>query len=98
MAVTKVLNIGDCGTGYHGKHLKAAIDYIKASEKTDNGRLVGGINCQPDFAYDRMKSTKVKFGKTDKRQAYHFIISFEEGEVDDDTAFEITQRFAKYFF
>ena len=97
MAVTKVLNIGDCGTGYHGKHLKAAIDYIKASEKTDNGRLVGGINCQPDFAYDRMKSTKVKFGKTDKRQAYHFIISFEEGEVDDDTAFEITQRFAKEY-
>lgn len=97
MAVTKVLNIGDCGTGYHGKHLKAAIDYIKASEKTDGGRLVGGINCQPDFAYDRMKSTKVKFGKTDKRQAYHFIISFEEGEVDDDTAFEITQRFAKEY-
>lgn len=63
MAVTKILNIGDCGTGYHGKHLKAAIDYIKASEKTDGGRLVGGINCQPDFAYDRMKSTKVKFGK-----------------------------------
>ena len=97
MAVTKILNIGDCGTGYHGKHLKAAIDYIKASEKTDGGRLVGGINCQPDFAYDRMKSTKVKFGKTDKRQAYHFIISFEEGEVDDDTAFEITQRFAKEY-
>ena len=42
MAVTKVLNIGDCGSGYHGKHLRAAIDYIKDSEKTDGGRLVGG--------------------------------------------------------
>lgn len=41
MAVTKVLNIGDCGNGYHGKHLKAAIDYIKNEEKTDGGRLVG---------------------------------------------------------
>ena len=97
MAITKVLNIGDCGSGYHGKHLKAAIDYIKDFEKTDGGRLVGGINCQPDFAYDKMKSTKVKFGKTDKRQAYHFIISFEEGEVDDDTAFEITEKFAREY-
>ena len=44
-----------------------------------------------------MKSTKVKFGKTDKRQAYHFIISFEEGEVDDDTAFEITEKFAREY-
>ena len=97
MAITKVLNIGDCRRGYHGKHLKAAIDYIKDFEKTDGGRLVGGINCQPDFAYDKMKSTKVKFGKTDKRQAYHFIISFEEGEVDDDTAFEITEKFAREY-
>ena len=97
MAITKVLNIGDCGSGYHGKHLKAAIDYIKDFEKTDGGRLVGGINCQPDFAYNKMKSTKVKFGKTDKRQAYHFIISFEEGEVDDDTAFEITEKFAREY-
>ena len=95
MAVTKVLNIGDCGNGYHGKHLKAAIDYIKNEEKTDGGRLVGGINCQPDFAYDKMKNTKVKFGKIDKRQAYHFIISFEEDNIDDDTAFKITERFAK---
>lgn len=97
MAVTKVLNIGDCGSGYHGKHLRAAIDYIKDFEKTDGGRLVGGINCQPDFAYDKMKSTKLKFGKTDKRQAYHFIISFEAGEVSDDTAFKITERFAREY-
>lgn len=97
MAITKVLNIGDSGNGYHGKHLKAAIDYIKDIDKTDGGRLVGGINCQPDFAYDKMKNTKVKFGKTDKRQAYHFIISFEEGEVDDNTAFEITEKFAREY-
>jgi len=97
LAVTKVLNIGDCGNGYHGKHLKAAIDYIKNEEKTDGGRLVGGINCQPDFAYDKMKNTKVKFGKIDKRQAYHFIISFEEDNIDDDTAFKITERFAKEY-
>lgn len=97
MAVTKVLNIGDCGNGHHGKHLKAAIDYIKNEEKTDGGRLVGGINCQPDFAYDKMKNTKVKFGKIDKRQAYHFIISFEEDNIDDDTAFKITERFAKEY-
>ena len=95
MAVTKVLNIGDCGNGYHGKHLKAAIDYIKNEEKTDGGRLVGGINCQPDFAYDKMKNTKVKFGKIDKRQAHHFTIAFEEDNIDDYTTVKITERIAK---
>lgn len=44
-----------------------------------------------------MKNTKVKFGKIDKRQAYHFIISFEEDNIDDDTAFKITERFAKEY-
>lgn len=87
----------DCGTAYHGKHLKIAINYILNPEKTQNGRLVKGINCQPELAYNQMKSTKKKFLKEDKRQGYHFIISFKKGEVTPDVALEITEKFAKEY-
>lgn len=77
--------------------MKAALDYISDLEKTQEGRLIGGLNCQPEFAYEQMKETKKHFGKTDKRQAYHLILSFAEGEVDADTAFAFTERFAKAY-
>jgi len=66
-------------------------------EKTQNGRLVGGMNCQPDTAFKQMMDTKKAFGKVDKRQGYHLIISFKEGEVSPDTAYEITRRFVKEY-
>jgi len=97
LAISKILYIRDCGSSYNGKHLKQAINYITAKEKTDNGRFVAGLNCQPEFAYEQMKVTKEKFGKVDGRQGYHLIISFEEDEVDAQTAFEIIGRFAKEY-
>ena len=63
-------------------------------EKTQGGRLVGAINCQADMAFEQMMDTKKQFGKTDKRQGYHIILSFKEDEVEPDRAFEITQKFA----
>ena len=62
-------------------------------EKTQGGRLVGAINCQADMAFEQMMDTKKQFGKTDKRQGYHIILSFKEDEVESDRAFEITQKF-----
>lgn len=97
MAISKILYIGDCGKGYHGKHLRQAIDYILDPEKTGHGRLIGGMNCQPDKAYEQMRQTKKQFSKTDKRQGYHLILSFVEGEVDQDTAFEIVEKFVKEY-
>lgn len=97
MAISKILYMKDCGNAFHGKHLKAALDYISDPDKTQNGRLIAGINCIPEFAYEQMKETKREFGKMDKRQAYHIIISFKEGEVDADTAFEITEKFTKEY-
>ena len=79
----------DCGGNYHGKHLKSSLEYVMNLEKTQNGRLVGGINCQPDIAFEQMKETKQKFNKVGKRQGYHLILSFKENEVDPDTAFQI---------
>ena len=62
-------------------------------EKTQRGRLVGAVNCQADMAFEQMMDTKKQFGKTDKRQGYHIILSFKEDEVEPDRAFEITQKF-----
>lgn len=97
MAISKILCMKDCGRHFHGKHLKRTIDYILNPEKTQGGRLVGGLNCQPDFAFEQMRETKRSFGKVDKRQGYHLILSFQEGEATPDLAFEITQRFAKEY-
>ena len=87
----------DCGGHFHGKHLKRALDYVMNPEKTQDGRLVGAINCQIDTAFEQMKETKRKFGKIDKRQGYHIILSFKENEVNPDTAFEITQKFVQEY-
>lgn len=97
MAISKILYIGDCGAGYAGKHLKQALDYITVSEKTGGGQFVGSLNCQQEQVYEQMRQTKEQFGKTDQRQGYHLIISFVEGEVDADTAFEVIGKFAKEY-
>lgn len=93
MAISKILNMKDCRRAFHGKHLKRSLDYVMNPEKTQYGRLVGAINCQAESAFEQMKETKRKFGKVDKRQGYHIILSFKEDEVNPDTAFEITQKF-----
>lgn len=97
MAITKILTINDSGVKFSGKHLEQAVSYILDREKTQDGRLVTGINCQPGKAYEQMAATKRKYGKTDKRQGYHLIISFEAGEVTPDTAFEIIRKFVEEY-
>ncbi len=97
MATSKILYMKDCGTSFHGKHLKTALEYITAAEKTQDRRLVAGVNCQPELAFEQMRETKRRFGKTDKRQAYHLIISFVENEVDADTAFALAGKFVEAY-
>ena len=97
MAISKILNMKDCGGHFHGKHLKRSLDYVMNPEKTQDGRLIGAINCQVNSAFEQMKATKRKFGKVDKRQGYHIILSFKEDEVNPDTAFEITRRFVEEY-
>lgn len=97
MAISKILHMKDCGGHFHGKHLKSSLEYIMNLEKTQNGRLIGGINCQVDTAFEQMKETKQKFNKVDKRQGYHLILSFKEGETNPDTAFTITREFVQEY-
>ena len=97
MAISKILYMKDCGKGYPGKHLKQALEYIMNPEKTQDGRLIGGMNCQPETAYRQMIETKKEFNRVDKRQGYHLILSFKEGEVTPDIAYEITQKFVNEY-
>ncbi len=79
-------------------HLANAISYITDEEKTLGGVLVGSHNCNADTALQEMLAIKRKYGKLDKRQGYHFIISFKKQEVRPETAMEITQKFVEKYF
>lgn len=97
MAITKILHINEVDTGNPARHLEQALDYIQNPEKTNENVLVGSINCLPETAFEQMMDTKMTFGKTDKRQGYHIIISFVPGETTEEIAFDIVGRFAKEY-
>lgn len=96
MAITKILNIGE-NKDWPEKHLKRVLSYISTPEKTGGGKYVGAVCCQSMYALEQMLETKRQFAKLDKRQAYHVIISFVEGEIDGDTAFKFMGRFVDEF-
>lgn len=93
MAISKILCIKQSGKYQPARHLKAAIEYISAPEKTGGGKYVAGHNCIGEYAYNQMMATKKHFDKRDMRQGYHIILSFVENEVTPDTAFEIVGKF-----
>lgn len=83
--------------GNPARHLEQALDYIQNPEKTNGNVLVGSINCLPETAFEQMMDTKMTFGKMDKRQGYHIIISFVPRETTEEIAFDIVERFAKEY-
>ena len=97
MAITKIMCMKSAEHGNVAAHLKYSLAYICNEAKTENGSLVGGINCLPDFAYEQMIDTKEMFGQTGGRQGYHFIISLKPGEGTKEQMYEITRRFAEEF-
>lgn len=97
MAITKIMCMKSAEHGNVAAHLKHSLAYICNEAKTENGSLVGGINCLPDFAYEQMMGTKEMFGQTGGRQGYHFIISLKPGEGTREQMYEIIRRFAEEF-
>ena len=97
MAITKILHMKQAKSGYMAKHLANGLKYIMDPDKTEDGRYIGGSNCFPENALEQMLETKRYFGKLDKRQGYHFIISFEEEEITEDTAFDLVGEFVKEY-
>ena len=81
--------------------LKALLDYCSHNAKTTyNGRrLVTGINCVAQSAYNEMMNTKLRYKKTDGRMYYHLLQSFHPDEnLTPETAHEIALRFAEENF
>lgn len=97
MAITKIQCLNEAHTGNPAAHLKNALSYIQNPEKTEENVLVGSINCLPDTAFEQMMDTKVTFGKTNKRQGYHIIISFAPGEATEEQALDIVARFEQEY-
>ena len=95
MAITKIININEVKERNPARHLEAALEYIQNGDKTEEKILVGSINCLPETAYEQMLDTKQIFGKSNKRQGYHIIISFPPDEATPEQAFEVTRRFAE---
>lgn len=97
MAITKILHINEVAAGNPARHLEQALDYIQNPEKTNGNVLVGSLNCLPETAFEQMLDTKETFGKMNKRQGYHVIISFVPGEATEEIAFDVVERFAKEY-
>jgi len=97
LAITKILHMKSGSGGFKAKHLARSINYILNPRKTQDGQLIGAVNCQVGKALEQMRVTKELFGKTGGRQGYHIIISFKQDEVTPEVAFEITKRFTEEY-
>ena len=81
MAFLRLGFIRESKTGNINTGLYDAIAYIFNEKKTE-GKYVGGYNLIVDMqnstesAYKQMLDTKRLFDKLDKRQAYHYKLSF----------------------
>ena len=66
--------------GGGGGALGGVLRYVQQEEKTtwEDRRLVSGWNCTARSVYDEMRLTKERFHKTDGRQYYHFVQSFDK--------------------
>ena len=75
--------------------------YCSHDKKTvHNGRkLVTGVNCMAQSAFNEMMNTKLQYRKPGGRQYYHIMQSFHPDEpITPETAHEIALRFAEENF
>ena len=83
------------------KGLWGLLHYCMQDKKTiHNGRkLVTGINCVAQSAFNEMVNTKLQYRKSGGRQYYHIMQSFHPDEpITPETAHEIALRFAEENF
>ena len=98
MAFLRLGFIRESKTGNINKGLYDAIAYIFNEKKTE-GKYVGGYNLIVDMnnstesAYKQMLDTKRLFDKLDKRQAYHYKLSFPSNDdVSPEQVMKITDE------
>ncbi len=78
--------------------LKKLLGYVSREKKTklDDRRLVSGVNCSPDNAYNEMMLTKQMQGKTGGRLYYHLVQSFPKGyDIKPELAHKIAVELAE---
>ena len=74
--------------------------YVSQVSKTlwDGQRLICGIGCQPETAFDEFLSTKLLHHKDGGVQFYHMVQSFPKGaDVDPRAVHEAARQLAGYF-
>lgn len=106
MATTNLIPLHAGKDGSIIKALRRTIGYVENLEKTENGDLVTGYECEPrtaaeEFALDRREyymRTGRESGKHDVI-AYHLRQSFKPGEITPEEAnrlgYELAKRFTK---
>ena len=71
--------------------------YVTDNEKTED-KLISGVNCSPESAFEEFTYVKERFGKTDGRQYYHIIQSFSpDDDVTPEMVHEIALKFSECF-
>ena len=79
--------------------LASGITYISNPEKTEQFFFTSALNCSSvDTALSEMMETKQQFGKMGGVLGYHFIQSFQPGEVTPEQAHAVGLEFAKRLF
>ena len=81
--------------------LKALLNYCAKNAKTihDGRKLVTGVNCVAQSAYNEMMNTKLRYKKANGRMYYHLLQSFHPDEqLTPETAHEIALKFAEENF
>ena len=99
MAITKLLAIKES----HGRgtkpsdHLRRNIFYICNPKKTQDGTWVeSNAGATPFEIYQKMMLNKQYYGKTNKRQGYHYVVSFPpELKISNELALQIAEEFTQ---
>lgn len=99
MAITKLLAIKEShGRGLKSSdHLRRNIFYICNPEKTQDGTWVeSNAGVTPYEIFQKMMLNKQYYGKTAKRQGYHYVVSFPpELKISNELAMQIAEEFTQ---
>ncbi len=77
--------------------LSGILHYVTNREKTTQ-RLISGVNCVAESAYEEFTATKMQFHKTGGRAYYHIVQAFAPDDpLDFDTAHELGIKLAEHF-
>ena len=88
MAVSKLWAINEGG-------LSRVLQYAANPKKTNNKLYVGGINCEPETAYEEFTTVKRSYAKTGGIEAYHGYLSFKEQDITPELSLKIGTEFAQ---